>query len=285
MGPSVVKISDFFSNHSGQASDDFPFMNWRYPVALVLIYFFGKPILTYVCKSAKTDGSSPLFRAFVIFHNIGLLLFSMYTAYVTWSIGIKSYQNRGFLASYCDYNFTMWNQGLGFVYWMFYVSKVVEFIDTIILIVKQKPVSLLQFYHHCGALMTMWSLSIARTPQTFIFAAFNSCIHTIMYAYFAATAMKIKFPVTKSTITSLQIAQFFLGSTLSLPIALASFGINILGRTDWLTVCGTEASGAAIIFGNAYLLPLVILFIRFYIRSYMNPNKSEISTKEKSHQE
>ena len=40
-----------------------------------------------------------------------------------------------------------------------------EFIDTAILIVKRKPVSLLQAYHHSGAVIAMWLLAVSQARR------------------------------------------------------------------------------------------------------------------------
>merc|ERR1719326_715018 len=44
------------------------------------------------------------------------------------------------------------------VVYAFYISKYVEFLDTIFLILKCQPVSWLQYYHHFGAPLAMGAL-------------------------------------------------------------------------------------------------------------------------------
>lgn len=51
----------------------------------------------------------------------------------------------------------MWEEGLAFYGWLFYLSKFYEVIDTAIIIAKGKKSSLLQTYHHAGAMICMWA--------------------------------------------------------------------------------------------------------------------------------
>ena len=99
--------------------------------------------------------------------------------------------------------------------YLFYLSKYYEFIDTVILVAKNRHVSLLQSYHHTGAVLTMFLLYKAGTIGVWIFVIFNSFIHTIMYFYYALTTMGIN-PPGKQMITSAQITQFLIG-TVSAP--------------------------------------------------------------------
>ncbi len=49
----------------------------------------------------------------------------------------------------------IWNEGLAFYGWIFYLSKFYEVLDTFIILAKGKLSSTLQTYHHAGAMMCM----------------------------------------------------------------------------------------------------------------------------------
>lgn len=74
----------------------------------------------------------------------------------------------------------LWNEGLAFYGWIFYVSKFYEVIDTAIIIAKGKRCSTLQTYHHAGAMMCMWSGIRYMSPPIWLWVAYNSGIHTMM---------------------------------------------------------------------------------------------------------
>lgn len=74
----------------------------------------------------------------------------------------------------------IWNEGLAFWGWIFYVSKYYEVIDNIILVLKGKRVTTLQTYHHAGALLCMWAGIRYMSPPIWMFVLVNSGIHTLM---------------------------------------------------------------------------------------------------------
>lgn len=216
--------------------------------------------------------------------------------------------------------------GLGIYVWLFYISKYYEIVDSIILILKGKPVSNLQSYHHAGAILCMWAAYRYSAPAVFIFLLFNSLVHTLMYTYYSMTAMKLPFTGgLKRSMTTIQITQLVVGCALAAsyaflsynPLAYPAGAVPSSGRhvfnpvsaafssfeTAANTTAGTESKylnsntkeaiqlikqnilsslGAnqktscvsttgqlfAVSLNVAYLIPLIYLFVSFYIRSY-----------------
>ena len=74
----------------------------------------------------------------------------------------------------------IWNEGLAFYGWLFYLSKFYEVFDTLIILAKGKLSSTLQTYHHAGAMMCMWAGMRYMSVPIWIFVFFNSFIHAIM---------------------------------------------------------------------------------------------------------
>ena len=74
----------------------------------------------------------------------------------------------------------LWNQGLAFYGWFFYLSKFYEVLDTVIILAKGKRSSTLQTYHHAGAMMCMWSGIRYMSAPIWMFAFVNSGIHALM---------------------------------------------------------------------------------------------------------
>ena len=74
----------------------------------------------------------------------------------------------------------MWNEGLAFYGWLFYVSKYYEIIDTLIILAKGRKSSFLQTYHHAGAILSMWSGIRYMSPPIWVFVLANSGLHTVM---------------------------------------------------------------------------------------------------------
>jgi hypothetical protein len=74
----------------------------------------------------------------------------------------------------------LWNEGLAFYGWFFYLSKFYEVLDTAIIIAKGKRSSTLQTYHHAGAMICMWSGIRYMSPPIWMFVFVNSGIHALM---------------------------------------------------------------------------------------------------------
>lgn len=74
----------------------------------------------------------------------------------------------------------MWNEGLAYYGWIFYLSKFYEVLDTFIILAKGKPSSTLQTYHHAGAMMCMWAGMRYMSAPIWIFVLVNSFIHALM---------------------------------------------------------------------------------------------------------
>ncbi|KAK6837287.1 hypothetical protein RU639_001494 [Aspergillus parasiticus] len=194
-----------------------------------------------------------------------------------------------------DYGFSgtyqaesLWERGINYYTWMFYMSKYYEIMDTVLLLVKGKKVSFLQMYHHAGVIICTWVGAIYRTPQAVVGVSFNTGIHTLMYLYYSLTTLRIKVPVfVKRTLTRLQIAQFVLGGLASWLYVFISYDnpidvplIATEDKSDSQTSVGREVGSNAVpcmnnsgqvfalLLGTLYLVPLTQLFLKFFRRTY-----------------
>lgn len=74
----------------------------------------------------------------------------------------------------------IWNEGLAYYGWIFYLSKFYEVLDTFIILAKGKYSSTLQTYHHAGAMMCMWAGMRYMSAPIWMFVLVNSFIHSLM---------------------------------------------------------------------------------------------------------
>lgn len=158
-------------------------------------------------------------------------------------------------------------KGLTFYSYLFYLSKFYEILDTIIILLKGRPSSLLQSYHHSGAILCMWSGTRYKSSPIWIFVVFNSFIHSLMYAYFTLSCLKIKVPKWfKQSLTSLQITQFVVGGSLAIIHLFVKYYDHINNKFNSCVATSEEA--LAVYLNVIYLTPLTLLFAAFYIDSY-----------------
>jgi len=136
-----------------------------------------------------------------------------------------------------------------------YFSKVLDFCDSIFMILrrKQRQLSFLHIYHHSTIIMC-WGivLNSGFGGGTAAWGAMaNSFIHMVMYSHYLVTSFGIKNPY-KKYITKLQLVQFALCLTHSIVV---------------LTLSPTFPWNVAII-QFFYQCSMLILFSRFYKSSY-----------------
>ena len=143
----------------------------------------------------------------------------------------------------------LWNEGLAYYGWLFYISKFYEVLDTFIILAKGKPSSTLQTYHHAGAMMCMWAGIRFMSCPIWVFVLFNSFIHSLMYFYYTLTAFSVKVPVgIKRTLTSMQITQFVLGASSAMIHSFISYVVPIAVAAG--TASAPAASPAASTLGS-----------------------------------
>jgi hypothetical protein len=136
----------------------------------------------------------------------------------------------------------MWNEGLAYYGWIFYLSKFYEVLDTFIILAKGKPSSTLQTYHHAGAMMCMWAGMRFMSAPIWMFVLVNSFIHAMMYTYYTITAFSIRVPmVIKRSLTTMQITQFLVGASYAMCHSFVSFIAPILLTKQTTTAVNTPA--------------------------------------------
>ncbi|PQE16075.1 gns1 sur4 family protein [Rutstroemia sp. NJR-2017a WRK4] len=122
----------------------------------------------------------------------------------------------------------LWNEGLAFYGWIFYLSKFYEVLDTAIILAKGKRSSTLQTYHHAGAMMCMWSGMRYMSPPIWMFVFVNSGIHALMYTYYTLTAFNVPIPqALKRSLTTMQIIQFLVGASYAIIHSFVSYTVAI----------------------------------------------------------
>ncbi|KAL0930842.1 GNS1/SUR4 family protein [Colletotrichum truncatum] len=127
----------------------------------------------------------------------------------------------------------IWNEGLAFYGWIFYLSKFYEVLDTFIILAKGKLSSTLQTYHHAGAMMCMWAGIRYMSAPIWMFVLVNSFIHAMMYTYYTITAFNIRVPMAiKRTLTTLQITQFLVGASYAMLHSFVSYTVPVTVYTS-----------------------------------------------------
>jgi len=260
--PLANDITDLWSTFPNERNNG-PLSWWNLPTTpliLVTVYVLLKAPFKTLCRSLGFDGTSFLFKALCALHNFALCLYSFVTHINAWTIVLQRIFSVGIRETYCDTDHILWNSGFGTWTFIFYLSKYYEFLDTAILIVKNKEPSFLQVFHHSGVVLSMWGGVVCQGMWIWAVVLLNSGIHTLMYLYYFAATFKIKFSWAKY-LTRLQIAQFVFGIGGTLPVHFMS--------------CFDTTNKSVTLFIQTYVVGLIILFWGFYKQKYNKSQKTK----------
>mmetsp|Transcript_89659 Transcript_89659/g.262125 ORF Transcript_89659/g.262125 Transcript_89659/m.262125 type:complete len:246 (+) Transcript_89659:55-792(+) len=137
----------------------------------------------------------------------------------------------------------------------FYLSKYWELLDTVLLVLRRKPLTFLHVYHHAVVIPEIWILGQSQLPWSLGCVIMNAGVHVVMYYYFAvaSTGRKIWW---RRYVTLIQIAQFCTAA----PCALAYVWFHFASASGCWEVRTFLLIGA---FDGSLLL----LFLRFHLAS------------------
>uniref|UniRef100_A0A0N4ZQK3 Elongation of very long chain fatty acids protein n=1 Tax=Parastrongyloides trichosuri TaxID=131310 RepID=A0A0N4ZQK3_PARTI len=227
----------------------FPYLGLFY----IIMVFGGQKVM----KSRKAFDLSN----FVFVWNLGFSIYSGISTYKIFPDILKVLNSHGIEGTYCHVDDYYSSQVMGYWAYIFLISKTFEFGDTLLLVLRKKPVIFMHWYHH---LLTNYITVLSYTryvawPRLSIFM--NVVVHTIMYFYFATSAKGIKYPnIVRKFITSIQLIQF--------AISLGFFShitIKIISGDD----ANCEISYDSHFLGLAMYLSYLYLFGRFFYKSYI----------------
>ncbi|VVA96705.1 unnamed protein product [Arabis nemorensis] len=142
---------------------------------------------------------------------------------------------------------------------VFYLSKILEFVDTILIILGKsiQRLSFLHVYHHATVVVMCFVWLRTRQSMFPVGIMMNSTVHVIMYGYYFLCALGSR-PKWKRLVTHCQIVQFLLG-----------FGLSVLMLPELFF--GSGCSGIwGCYFNAAFNFSLLVLFFNFYFKNYAN---------------
>ena len=237
----------------------------RSPTVLVTSLLLYLGVVATGCKllSLNTDRGvrdARWLRVIVISHNVFLISLSLYMCVGCLS---QAYVN----------GYTLWGneykqeeKQLAFYIYVFYISKIYEFFDTIIMLLKNnlRQISFLHVYHH-STISLIWWMIARRAPggDAYFSAALNSWVHVCMYAYYLLAIVLGKSPEMRSKylwwgrhLTQMQILQFVLN--LFQALYCASYSKYPKFLSSILLV---------------YMMSLLVLFGHFYYSKHVVSSK------------
>lgn len=178
---------------------------------------------------------------------------------------------EGLMYAIC--NSGSWTQPIVTLYYLNYLTKFYELLDTVFLVLRKKPLTFLHTFHHGATALLCYTQLVGHTSVSWVPIVLNLFVHVVMYWYYFLAACKIRV-WWKEWVTRIQIVQFIIDLFFVYFASYTYFTYNYWPHMPNLGNCAGEEFAA--ISGCAILTSYLFLFIAFYIRVY---SKSKSKTK------
>ncbi|XP_043712173.1 elongation of fatty acids protein 3-like [Telopea speciosissima] len=230
----------------------------QFLASTVLIYLSLTALLHLKSTSvtSSTSPTLPFLRLISAVHNLILLNLSLIMAVGCTLSTVSQMDNIRWI--FCFPTNTPPSGPIFFWAYVFYLSKILEFIDTILILLSpstNRRLTFLHVYHH--AVVVVMCYLWLHTSQSLVPVALvtNASVHTVMYGYYMLCSLGRR-PRWKRLVTDFQIFQF-----------VFSFGISMVML--WFHFNGFGCSGIwGWCFNAVFNASLLALFVDFHSKNY-----------------
>ncbi|KAL4959808.1 elongation of very long chain fatty acids protein [Aspergillus stella-maris] len=243
-----------------------PMSTFKETAAMLIVYYItifgGRELM----KNREPFKLSFLFKV----HNLVLTIVSAVLLALFVEQLLPTLWNHGVFYSICDHR-GGWTQPLIVLYYLNYLNKYLEFIDTVFLFLKKKPLTFLHTYHHGATALLCYTQLIGLTAVQWVPITINLLVHVVMYWYYFQSARGIRI-WWKQYITRLQIVQFVIDLVFVYFASYTYFSSTYFPQAPNMGNCAGEEFAAFA--GMGILTSYLILFISFYIVTYNKAAKT-----------
>ncbi|KAF8783177.1 elongation of very long chain fatty acids protein AAEL008004-like [Argiope bruennichi] len=234
---------------------DWPMMQTPFPgMAMIAAYIYFVKVAgpQFMKKRKPFDLRWPMviYNFMLVFISLALFL----------GLGWYSYFNGYSLKCQpVDYSNKIEAVRLAQIGYLFYLTKFVEFADTIFFVLRKKDnqISALHVIHHSIVPFSLWfGIKFAPGGYNTLFPFLNSFVHVIMYGYYGVAALGEKYKkylFWKKYMTYIQLAQF---------VCVMVYAVSL-----YINKCDIPKTFIVMNFIHALLF--LALFLNFFIKNYI----------------
>lgn len=188
IAPALLKVDPwsifdhFFGMVKGYSAEDFSFVQGQTPMSTLketaafiatyyVVIFGGREIM-------RNFAPLKLNNLFII-HNLYLTLISGGLLLLFAQQLIPALWQNGLYDGVCGKS--GWSQQLVVLYYLNYLTKYLELLDTVFLVLKKKPLTFLHTYHHGATALLCYTQLIGQTSVSWVPITLNLGVHVVMY--------------------------------------------------------------------------------------------------------
>ncbi|KAK1275858.1 hypothetical protein QJS04_geneDACA011134 [Acorus gramineus] len=205
--------------------------------------------------------SPSLLRLASASHNLLLLLLSLTMAVGCSLSALSQMPNPSWLLCFPPSTTPSSAGPVFFWVYVFYLSKLLEFVDTLFILLGRRKLTFLHVYHHASVVVMCYVWMSTRQSMVVVALVTNACVHTLMYGYYFMCSLGRR-PWWKRAVTDVQILQFLFSFAVSGPFLWYHFTREggCSGFNGW-------------VFNAFFNASLLALFLDFHSLNYASKEK------------
>ena len=239
-----------------------PLSTFSSVLSIILCYF----VLVLSTKQyIASRGKAFSLASFSVLYNSGLSVLSLLLFVLHCSEVARLLSRHSFWSVLCDERVEHTRGRHVFVYYILYLTKVLELSDTLLLCLRGKQTPFIHLYHHAMTVVFAFLHLHEQTCIAWTMPILNLAVHVVLYAYFALHEMGVRV-WWKRHLTLMQVTQFYLTFVPSIVALLPRIIFTISPTLPLAHACHGSWTGVGL--GVPLLAVYLLLFQSLYQQRY-----------------